>query len=277
MLLEHSGGWTIEKGDRQINYLRLAADVFGEPRPATAEAIIRYTMGEPLDFTPGTRTVYSNFGYNILGRIIEKVSGKSYEQYVNEDILHPIGVTNMKIARTREIYRLPNEVKYYGNPNYEPLWSVLDEEQKQVAFPYGADYYIEVMDAHGGWLSTAESLIRFMNAVDIKTKGKHILNEETYKLMVGSPIVPPPAGATDYHVKGWNYNSTDGSLSHAGALWGVSSYLYHYASTGVTIAVIFNYLPMEKLNDFFGELNRETFPNSINAVTKWPEGDMFVK
>jgi CubicO group peptidase (beta-lactamase class C family) len=50
--------------------------------------------GRPLEFDPGTQTTYSNFGYLVLGRIIEKASGRSYEDYVKAEILEPLGITD---------------------------------------------------------------------------------------------------------------------------------------------------------------------------------------
>src|SRR4029078_7729492 len=85
----------------------------GTPAPASAEAIVRFMMGKPLDFTPGSRFAYSNFGYDVLGRIIESVSGKSYEEFVKENILAPAGVTRMQLGRTLYANRLPDEVRYY--------------------------------------------------------------------------------------------------------------------------------------------------------------------
>jgi len=51
-------------------------------------------MEKPLEFEPGTRVSYSNIGYQMLGKIIEKVSGKSYEEYLQENIFRPAGMSN---------------------------------------------------------------------------------------------------------------------------------------------------------------------------------------
>ena len=54
--------------------------------PILPEHIIRYQLGQPLDFDPGERYAYSNFGYCLLGRVIEKLTGKPYEQYVQGSV-----------------------------------------------------------------------------------------------------------------------------------------------------------------------------------------------
>ena len=47
-------------------------------------------MGKPLDHDPGKKEVYSNFGYCVLGRVIEKASGKRYEAFVRDTVLNPL-------------------------------------------------------------------------------------------------------------------------------------------------------------------------------------------
>jgi len=268
MLLEHVAGWTIDAGDRQIKFLRIGADAFGLPRPADQKTIIRYAIGDTLDFTPGTKYSYSNFGYNILGRIIEKITGKTYERYVQEDILKTAGITDMQIAKTKLSQRLPNEVMYKGLPEMEPVWSVLDDDQMQVTYPYGGDFYIEVMDAHGGWLSNAEDLMKFVTSVDTKTKRPHILKDETVKLMLAEPLVKS-LSPDEYYAKGWDYQASTDSWWHAGALFGTSSFIFRFGD-GVSVALVFNYLPMTELGDYFTDMKGSLVPNAIKSVSEWP-------
>jgi len=61
-------------------------------RPTTPDAVISEYAKQPLDFEPGARWSYSNTNYLILGRIVEKVSGKSYEDFLQERILRPLGM-----------------------------------------------------------------------------------------------------------------------------------------------------------------------------------------
>src|SRR5688572_6817044 len=86
-LLQHTGGWDRDKpgGFDPMFRPSTAAAAVGAPAPASGETVIRYMLGQPLDFDPGTKYVYSNFGYTILGRIIERVSGMSYENYRSEE------------------------------------------------------------------------------------------------------------------------------------------------------------------------------------------------
>ncbi|HKY98542.1 MAG TPA: serine hydrolase domain-containing protein [Gemmatimonadaceae bacterium] len=156
-LLEHTGGWDRDmSGDPMFLPLQIAAAT-STPAPASAEAIVRYMMGKPLDFTPGSRFAYSNFGYAVLGRIIEHVSGKSYEQFVKETVLAPAGVTRMQLGHTLYADRLPDEVRYY---DIFAAPSVFPGVSSPVPSPYGG-FNLEAMDSHGGWVASVVDLLRF--------------------------------------------------------------------------------------------------------------------
>src|SRR5262249_50095884 len=95
--LAHSRGAPNAAGDPQTDTLRSAADAFHHPRPATNVDIIRYMMGQPLASTPGTEHVYSNLGYNILGRVIEHQTKLSYGDAARQLVLQPAGVKRMAL------------------------------------------------------------------------------------------------------------------------------------------------------------------------------------
>jgi len=61
--------------------------------PGTFEGLLRYELGRKLDFDPGTKHYYSSFGYEVLGLIIEEVSGELYEDFVIREVLHTIGAS----------------------------------------------------------------------------------------------------------------------------------------------------------------------------------------
>jgi CubicO group peptidase (beta-lactamase class C family) len=63
-----------------------------ERLPTTAAATVKRFKDKPLDFEPGTKMRYSNSGYVLLGYIIEKVAGKTYEAFVTEKIFQPLGM-----------------------------------------------------------------------------------------------------------------------------------------------------------------------------------------
>ena len=77
-LMEHSGGWDRRDGDIVVGAMR--------PGRLTGD-ILREIAGQPLDFAPGSRRVYSNVGALLLGAIVEKISGQAYETIVRERVL----------------------------------------------------------------------------------------------------------------------------------------------------------------------------------------------
>ena len=155
-LLEHSGGW-----DRALTFDPMfrpteIANATGTPAPASADAVVRYMLGQPLDFDPGTRYAYSNFGYAVLGRIIERITGASYEEFVQEAVLDPAGVTRMRLGRSLLADRAPGEVRYYDLATVNSVFP----GGGAVPLPYGG-FNIEAMDAHGGWVASVIDLLRF--------------------------------------------------------------------------------------------------------------------
>ena len=95
----------------------------------------------------------------MLGRISEEITGKSYEDYVNEEILHPLDITNMKIGGNTLDERFNDEVKYYDQEGYSP---------------YAMN--VSRMDANGGWLASSKDLVRLLAHVDRNSRRPDILN-----------------------------------------------------------------------------------------------------
>ena len=107
----------------------------------------------PPQTQPGGQNVfeYSNFGYLLLGRIIEKLSGMTYENHVRE-MLAVEGIHDMHIAGDLKSDKRHNEVTYYTN---EPNKS-----------PYGGTMKVARMDAHGGWIASSIDLSKLLVRAD---------------------------------------------------------------------------------------------------------------
>src|ERR1700687_5803197 len=83
--------------------------------------LIAWTLENlPLSQQPGTHYAYSNFGYCLLGRVIEKVTGQTYAAHVQQAVLGPCGISDMAIAGNTLADRRPNEVIYYGQNGEDP-------------------------------------------------------------------------------------------------------------------------------------------------------------
>jgi CubicO group peptidase (beta-lactamase class C family) len=128
--------------------------------PAAASNVISWMFSKPLDFAPGASNVYSNFGYQILGRVIEKASGKSYGNYLQEDLLGPWGITNIIVSRSRPRDLHPWEVWYADSP-YLYRSAVDYPTNLYVRWADGGGYY-ESFDAFGGLTASASALCRYM-------------------------------------------------------------------------------------------------------------------
>ena len=162
-LLRHRGGWDRAKSFDPMFRQTIVAKHVGKSTPVGPEDIIRYMLTKPLDHDPGAKYAYSNFGYSLLGRIIEEVTGRDYERYVLDEVLRPLKITTMKIGSTRLEELGSRETRYYTRSG-QKMNSIL-EPGKQVTEPYGR-WHLESFDAHGGWISSAPDLIRFASAFD---------------------------------------------------------------------------------------------------------------
>ncbi|CUI03824.1 serine hydrolase domain-containing protein [Massilia antarctica] len=113
-LLEHQGGWDADiSGDPMVSEYEIQ-QALGLSAPPQQDDIIRFVLRRPLDFAPGTKTAYANFGYLLLGQIIEKASGLGYVQYVQENIMRPIGIpkTDFEGMRSLLVNRHPRGPDY---------------------------------------------------------------------------------------------------------------------------------------------------------------------
>ena len=133
-LLEHSAGFDSTKSDPQFDALRTAADALGKPRPATHDDIISYMMGQPLAFDPGSKYLYSNLGYNILGRIVERVTGMKYEAAVSASVLGPAGIARMGIGKSKRKDIFADEVEAWDPPTFTTMYSVFEDQDEIVPY-----------------------------------------------------------------------------------------------------------------------------------------------
>jgi N-acyl-D-amino-acid deacylase len=162
-LLEHRGGWDRDKSFDAMFQSTRFAHLLGVPAPANSEDVVRAMLRQRFDFDPGERYAYSNFGYCLLGRAIQKITGQSYEEYVKTNVLRPIGVTTMRIGASRLEGRAADEVRYYQPGQAKSVFQY--DLGQPTPWPYGG-WHLEAMDAHGGWIASAVDLARFAMALD---------------------------------------------------------------------------------------------------------------
>jgi len=278
--LQHTGGWDRDKSYDPMFRPKVIADAAKEAAPASASAVIRYMMGQPLDFDPGTRYAYSNFGYAVLGRVIEQLTGKPYEQFVKDAVLAPAGIKGMRLGRSVESGRAAAEVRYYM-PEAETADSVFPGTPGKVAWPYGG-FNLEAMDAHGGWLASAVDLARFAAALRDPEKCP-LLKPATWREL----HAPPPATVAragegplkgTYYCCGFMSRPMDSAVGrvnywHSGSLPGTYTLLVRRWD-GLSWAALFNQRSKERKLD--GEID-PALHRAADAVKAWPKEDLFTR
>ena len=242
-LLQHRGGWDRDKSfDAMFKSTEFAKTLGVEP-PAGTETVIRVMLGKTLDFDPGERYAYSNYGYCLLGRVIEKLSGQPYEEYVRTNVLAPVGVTSMRVGATQLAGRKPNEVRYYDPRLGDSVFA--RNLNSLVPQPYGA-WHLEAMDSHGAWIASATDLVRFASAFD-SAEGCPILSAESVRKMFERPeglagFDEKGAPKSKFYGLGWSVTGVEGdrfTASHGGSLPGTNTLLTRRPD-GRNVAILFN-------------------------------------
>ncbi|MEO6894527.1 MAG: serine hydrolase domain-containing protein [Ginsengibacter sp.] len=219
-------------------------------------AIINYTLNNiPLKRSPGSGFDYSNFGYMLLAQVVEKVSGKAYNQFVNDEIWMKTGATHSSIAGSKLSDKLPIEVVYYGQGN-------------EGQYVYNTN--LARGDGAMGWLSTPSDLLRFATAVDGSSTRPDILSAATIKTMTTTSSASIGFG---FHFGcGWVVEGDE--WFWWGSLPGTFAMLYRNEN-GICIAATANSrvqpTPENALNSFIGVIN---FLASTNDIP-WQDIDQF--
>jgi N-acyl-D-amino-acid deacylase len=305
-LLQHSGGWNRGwAGDPMFRpTLGDIARAMQRPENLSSQELIRFMMSRPLSFAPGSRSAYSNLGYAVLGRVIERISGQSYADYLR-GMLQKMGIHRVRAGKTRLQDRWPGEVRYYDFPRAPLTRSVVDGAL--VNRPYG-EFYLEAHDAGGGLVASAPDLVRFVVVLEGLRGLPSPLSREALEEMFRRPRLKQYAQTPRYYALGWEVRvpqsqpapphlagaAGQGSgksrnppdpqplvltlpfdqleWSHDGAFAGTRTLLLRLPE-GVVIAALFNSRPWNDWS-FIAELRRGLL-NATVAVQRWPDDDCF--
>jgi CubicO group peptidase (beta-lactamase class C family) len=143
-------------GDPEFKY-RAIENAVGARGPLTQAQFARYVYGLPLRSNPGESYAYSNIGYFLLGRVVEKASGMQYLPYLQTAILEPLGIGDAVLSATAIEGRRANEAFYDADG---VGLSVLDpRSQEKLPVAYGGATYWETFDACSDVASSAASLV----------------------------------------------------------------------------------------------------------------------
>lgn len=265
-LLDHSSGLSFDFATDPLYKTYDIAIAMGVPPPTYSfPLVLQWTMlHHSLAFTPGTSAFYSNDGYILLGLVIEKITGKKYEDYVKESILLPLGITDMHAGKSLQKDKYPGEVSYYDYPGAPLSTSFITGTPASVPAQYGG-YNWEIMTPAGGWVASAQDLCKLLLAVDTNNNRPDILQPNTIDTMTTKSVNWPEYGL------GWFVTADE--IYHTGGIQGTASIIRANKNKQLTYAIIFNALPQNytPLYNEFMSLVSDEYPN----ITSWPSHDLF--
>jgi len=265
-LLQHLGGFDRDvSGDPNFKDA-VISKALGVPMELQHADVIKYMAGQKLDFTPGSKYVYSNFGYSLAGRVIEKVSGLSYADYVQQKLLTPL-----KIKRMAQGWSI---AKHSGETSYESQYTgrtVLNNSGTTVAAPYGS-FSMRIQDANGGWIASAPDLVRWAKMFDAPSS---VLNSTSLGRFWSKPQTGLNADGS-YYGLGWQIRPTTGGTGrntwHTGSMPGTFTLLVR-TYNGMSWAALFNRRD-DPSGKSYGDIDPAMWV-AANGVKTWPTHDLF--
>ncbi len=196
--------------------------------PIPLEKLIASFKNAPSDFEPGERYSYCNSGYVLLGSIVEKVSGQTYESYLRKTLFEPQGMKNSGVYRSGTA--LPGEALGYSYEN-GAVQRAVDWDMSNVA-------------ASGALYSTAHDLFRWNEALFAQKVLSAASLQTAFTVGVLKGDDPSHPEDTGYGC-GWAIDRLNGAreISHGGELAGFGSYLLRLPDFRLTVVVLLNCVP----------------------------------
>jgi CubicO group peptidase (beta-lactamase class C family) len=162
-LLSHAGGWDRSRHANPLYNPLVVTETLELDGPPAKEDIVRYMLDQPLQFEPGTDSVYSNFGYVLLGMVIESVTGRSYQEYLEATLFDPTGIDGIELGRTRPENRHPDEIWYEDDERCPNVFEGDDERSYECA---SHGIVLQTFDAAGGHIARSHALVRAVAELD---------------------------------------------------------------------------------------------------------------
>ncbi|HEU4556456.1 MAG TPA: serine hydrolase domain-containing protein [Longimicrobium sp.] len=220
-LLNHTSG--IANFDREVTSFQQAIEngIEQYQKPHTTDALLRRCCSGPLVSQPGAAFSYNNSDYIVLGKIIERVTGKRFGEVLSERILRPLGLRNTGMLRQDTVM--------------EGLASTYFFRDDTRTLINDLPVYIENWYAAGGMYSTTSDLLTFANAL---FGSERLLNTQ----MRGRLLAP---GLDDYGYGLWSYTFRRNGREYRvakrpGSIMGANAVLYRLADFDTTIVLLAN-------------------------------------
>lgn len=221
-LLNHSGGWVASAAKNPSGALgfdacfwpELTMREMGLTVPATPTELVRWMMGKPLQANPGGQIAYSSVGFLVAARIIEAITGESFET-VARRLLAEAGVTRTRLGRNTRSQRFAAEAACYLHPSITAAmafgtdnWS--EPKPLDMDFPYS--YPLTTLEAAGGFVSSAIDQARFVAAIDGLPSFPDVLSTNSVNAMASGML-------------GWDSFLSSGGSNPVSGIWGKLGFL----------------------------------------------------
>jgi CubicO group peptidase (beta-lactamase class C family) len=199
-------------------------------RPDNIDIILKEAATKPLDFEPGSKWHYSNTGYILLSRVIAKVSGQTYERYVEDHVLTPAG---MRFSSIDDGVVTPGSAQGYAAVRELPLETLLSGVSFE-NLPINERSPGALAGDHGDaslW-TTAEDLARWVQALE----GGRIVSAASL-----AEMKEPGQFGYGYGLEVAKVANDRLRIRHTGGDIGFDSVVLWYPNPGVTLVVLSNY------------------------------------
>ena len=217
-LLRHKAGFSKKGGDPMFSTRWIMLQNHWKTVP-TKEQLTVVQLQRPLAFEPGTWQDYSNFGYLVLSMVIEKISGMSYEDFMQEKVLHPAGCVGFKLGGNYYVDKYPEEVRYYVQKDDEPA-EEFNNSGRKVPRCYGGNN-IEGLLGAGAWVGSTPELALLVASIDGKAEVPDIITKESVDAM--TEYFDP-----DTFSLGWNDTKPTGEWTRTGTFAGTSALVKYF-------------------------------------------------
>ena len=228
-LLTHTSGISNFVGDQGSG----AAIITFSQKVSSSEEIIGWAAARPLKFAPGEGRRYSSTGYQLLGMIIEKVTGKPWGQFLHDRIFAPLGMTSTRVYSYYDI--IPNRAygyNHFGDVPVNGVWMTS-----------------AIMESPaGGLLSTVEDMAKWEIALETGTilKPSTLVQMEVPVRLKNDSIVQERDGTR--HGLGWDLPTFNGhrAMAHAGDhITGFTANFTRFIDDKLAVIVLTNLMPLD--------------------------------
>ncbi|MBK8633518.1 MAG: serine hydrolase [Saprospiraceae bacterium] len=181
--------------------------------------MIDFFKGEPMDFAPGTKYLYNNSAYFILGYVIEKASGMPYDQFLKTKIFEPLGMKS-------SLYGSNSQIIKNRASGYQKEEKIINTEYLSLTQPYAA----------GSIMSSVGDLFIWHQAI----QSNKLIKKQTIDLAYTNYTLND--GTKINYGYGWGINEIYGSptIEHSGGIFGYNTNAIYLPKESVFVTVFSN-------------------------------------